>query len=308
MTNSTESLQVAKLQAGRAMSGSSGTFSKVLTYPIYLGYWAVGLGAASTVALSYFNSEHADGFRNIFGFVLADPKALWLYENRYGIVFAFLLLVAIKYFLDLKKEQYKWRHILTEIVESNRRFDVLEEYLDGRKLTPALAEHISSELTGIANCICNLLNQYTDKECHVAIKLLDRNGGIATIARSQAGSTHRRDVDENLNGFWYAKNSAFAYVIDRKKAHYVSNWLLFRWICQRYHNSHKGWFRYYRSTAVVPITTAGRAGEIGIENTYGFVCADNRRGHFDHHVTPLLLAGAAARCVTVLLKLSQVQQ
>jgi hypothetical protein len=289
------------------MSASSGTFSKILTYPVYLVYWAVGLGAASTVVLAYVNSEHADGFRNIFNFALADPKAMWLYENRYGIVFAFLLLAAIKYFLDLRKERHKWRHILTEIVESNRRFDALEEYLEGKKFTAGVAEHISSELTGITNCICNLLNEYTDVQCHVAIKLLGRDGGIATAARSQAGSTHRRDVDEDLNGFPYAKNSAFGWVIDRRSAHYVSNWLLLRWICGRYHNSHKGWYRHYRSTAVVPITTAGRASEIGIENTYGFVCADNRHGHFDHHVTPLLLAGAAARCVTVLLRLSQAQ-
>lgn len=289
------------------MSSQAGTFTKVLTYPVYFIYWTAGIGTAGTVVLSYYNSERADGFRNIFAFMLAEPKALWIYEHRYDIVFTFLLLVALKYFFDLREERSKWQHILTEIVESNRRFDALEDYLEGKRVTPALAEHISSELTTIANCICNLVNQYSGAECHIAIKLLARNGGVATVARSQAGSTHRRDIDEDLNGFSYAKNTAFQVILDKKKPHFVSNWLLIRRVFGFYHNAHRRWFLEYRATAVVPITTALRACEIGIGNTYGFICADNKKGGFDHHVAPLLLAGAAARCVTVLLRLSEAQ-
>lgn len=284
---------------------SGGAFSKILTYPVYLGYWAGAIGAAGTIALSYFNSEHGARFRNIFGPLLSDPKALWVYDNRYEIVFAFLLLVVINYFLKLRQEKKKLAEILIEMVESNRRFDVLEEYLRGKRATPALGEHIVSELTGVADCICNIVKQHTGHECHIAIKLLDREGTVETIARSVSGATHRRGIDRDLNGFGYAQNTAFASIVDKKRTQFVSNWLRLRHWCRCYRNSHAGWGRLYRATAVVPVTTALNGKDITLDNTYGFVCADNKNGGFDKRISPLLLAGPAARCVTILLRLSQ---
>jgi hypothetical protein len=285
----------------------SDTFSKVISYPVYLFYWVAGVVAAGTIALSYFNSDHSDRFNNVFSLVLSNPQAQFAYNHRYAVVIVFLIFLVIKYRFDLRREKIKWRDILHEIVESNNRFEQLEDYIGSKKLNSNLTEHIISELTAIANCICNIINEYTGHNCHVAIKILWRDGTVETAARSQAGSTHRREADDKLAVFSYSENTAFSKIVDGRKSCFVSNWLRLRRACRCYQNSHRGWSKHYKATAVVPITAAPTASEICVENTYGFICADNHRGGFDNIVVPLLLAGTASRCIAIFLKLSQAE-
>lgn len=132
---------------------------------------------------------------------------------------------------------------------------------------------------------------------------LGRDGAIETAARSQSGSTERRD----MRPFPYEKNTAFTNILDQKRPFYLSNYLRLRSFLGTYHNAHDGWQKSYRKTCVVPITSAADSSYIDIDNTFGFVCVDSRSGKFNKNVTPLLLAIPASRCVMVLLRLSEAQ-
>jgi hypothetical protein len=218
------------------------------------------------------------------------------------------LFLAAKYFLELRNEKHKWRTVLVEMAEISKRFDDLEHFLGAKRvITESMVDHITSELIRISNCTCNILDDFTGRSCHVAIKFLGRDGAVETAARSQAGSSHRRDIDDHMQAFSYENNTAFARILSDRQPFFVSNHLRLRSWVGSYKNSHKRWQKSYTATCVVPITSAVDSRDIYIDNTYGFVCVDSKSGGFNKAITPLLLATTASRCVTVLLRLSETE-
>lgn len=152
------------------MGSGSEKFHRLISYPVYIFYWVVGLSAAATIALGYFNADHEGPFYNILQPIVSDPKAMAAYEHRYTIVFVCLFFWALKYFLQLRHERSMWRSVLLEIAEISNRFDRLEQFLGSKRvITETMVDYINSELTRIANCTCNILDEFTGQNCHVAI-------------------------------------------------------------------------------------------------------------------------------------------
>ncbi|WP_147292675.1 hypothetical protein [Undibacter mobilis] len=303
----------AKIQLNLISSPRDPPIERLLAIPVHLFYWVVGASAIITVALAYVNSNHPATFENIFEFVISDPIAQKIYAARYGIVLVAFLTLLLRGALREREERRKWIAILKEMESTYAIFDHIREELNSHTgyISQDLKYQLNLELTRLANATCNILGTYTGYSCHVSIKTLSASGLVQTATRCEASATARRDADDRLEQFHYQGNTAFKAIVDpptrwqRKRGYYISNHLRLLWALRLYKNQNKDWFKKYRATLVVPITTAKSDAQVSIDNTYGFVCVDNKHGRFDNAAARLLLARTASLCVGVLTRLSR---
>lgn len=274
-------------KGGRAWIGRQSPFLAAIYYSVAI---AATVLAVTTAVVNYANRSDKSGIvrpAQALGGWLPLPNNIvqLLLDYRWPILGLCAAIVVSAVVLRIRTLRRKlasiavvdeiWRlhaGILEEIRTFPRNGDV-----------SALTGEIDQFLTHSLNKISVLFTSYTGRPVHVSLKLLDgENKRIRTVSRDQLSAENRGGIDEAMEWYPFADNTAFDQILTNPgSAHYLENHLRFRAMIGKYKNARPDWRKYYRACLVVPITLATHAVAINEKTVWGFLTVDNRGGGFD---------------------------
>lgn len=142
-----------------------------------------------------------------------------------------------------------------------------------------------AHLEFLLNTICEVARLYTGDDCSASIKIFLQNPKdekrplVATLARDMLPqNSHRRDNDEGHPVWDRSADTAFISALQNSHGYFFANDLLELHKQGKYNNMRENWFKDYNATAVRVLGSAHGFNENGF---IGFICVDNRYGHFD---------------------------
>lgn len=209
---------------------------------------------AVTVAVGYAERFESD-FSEFVKYVLDSDYYLFLFSNRYQIIFITLpLFLSYILFIYLRKT-YRWKkvcrllddfqarygdrisHLIATYGEKSGSIDTGEDFAQ-------MSVELQQFMEDTINEISKIFHAYTGKTCHASIKTYSSKTEIITTrARDIISDNRRRSVDEVLDNFQYKDNTAFQKILDNpRKWFFTSNHLLLRWLFRSYRNKNKEWF------------------------------------------------------------------
>ena len=171
-----------------------------------------------------------------------------------------------------------------------------------------LAMTVDNFLQVTANRISILFTMYTNRNCHVSLKLYDPSHQmVRTYVRDQHSVRKRSSVDVALGWYPCTQNTAFKSILESgKKNYYCNNFLRASHFLRRYENINNHWRKLYSASLVVPITLCEQNEALDRASVWGFLTVDNCGGGFDSYRSVALLQSFARMYYTVLGDLSMV--
>jgi hypothetical protein len=210
-----------------------------------------------------------------------------------------LLLVLILYIRRSLVYRRRMRHILEEFricLREHLQFinqvnDIQESRAKDKRVR--LAEKFRDHGVFLCARISEMFETLTQCKCHTTIKSFDpATGNIKTRARDVL--MHNRDrsqADEGARAFTLEDHSAFSTIVANPKRYmFISNHLLLQSFLRQYINRNPDWRKYYRATAVAPITEKRRASDITKQSVIGFITVDSRHGRFTRRTSRAILS------------------
>ena len=289
---------------------------KLISPLYYLVFLFSAVITAITFAVGYaerFESEFSEFVKR----VLDSDYYLFLFSNRYQIIFIFLpLFISYILFIYFRKI-YRWKKVCRLLDDFQARYGDQISHLiatygakrgsiatedDFAKMSVELQQFIE----GTINEISKIFRAYTGKACHASIKTYSSKTEIITTrARDIISDNRRHSTDEALDNFQYKDNTAFKIILDNpRKWFFKSNHLRLRKLFGLYINKNKEWCKYYRATLVTPITKKSHPEKITKNSVWGFLCVDNKWGGFDGGAAPYLLSSFSRIYVNIFYALS----
>lgn len=102
---------------------------------------------------------------------------------------------------------------------------------------------------------------------------------MRTYLRDSASTIARQETDATLTVYALSDHSPFSDLVSSgSPGYFYSNDLRSDYSERRYKNSNPNYLKYYRATAIAPISNPGT---LHNEDIIGFLCVDNPSGGFD---------------------------
>lgn len=267
----------------------------LLPLSVVSGCAVVTTSAATLIAWAQCSNERQGGW------VCSAAKFLDDYYSLATEVFLLALaILVIAWACSRLRRYWRMRTAIRNSFFTAKAFDALREadqevskILDrqrtSRERLNQTVENCYVRTQEVLNEISRFYGAYTGRPCHVSLKTFGiREGTASTLTTFVRDSEHRpyerKQIDEELEGFAYGDNTAFAQIIDTPKEFFVSNHLRLCALLGRYKNRNPHWTDYYSATLVVPLTDQINGEKISLATAIGFLCVDNQGGGFDRGI------------------------
>lgn len=151
-----------------------------------------------------------------------------------------------------------------------------------QKLLDELLDDNKHFLIMFTSSLQNYFSIYTDDNCSISIKLLDKNGKrIRTLFRDPVNLKKRRMAElSNIRDTYSASNNtAFETILNKNKKDYyfASDNLKDLYERHLYTNCNHSWNNFYNATVVTPISRNNNKEDI--RHVLGFLTVDNKNGY-----------------------------
>lgn len=138
-------------------------------------------------------------------------------------------------------------------------------------------------LTILTSSLQNYFSIYTDDNCSISIKSLNRDKNkLKTIFRDPVNLKKRKQAEQmsGISSYETSQNTAFDVILSEtyKNYYYANDDLSSEYTNHKYKNCNINWNSYYNSTIVVPISLSDPI-NIANRNILGFLTVDNRTGY-----------------------------
>lgn len=236
-------------------------------------------------------------------------KKLYPEKNVVFIIYIVTIIVLLAMFVIMFRYMIKYRKLLfgtKKVITSrfsslnknfrNAYFDILSYRKNGKLTIELLTVMVKNFLQKSLDDICEIYKEFSYQDISACIKYIDCVGEvdreiatIKTFVRSTSTDSKRNENDDNNSDPIFIKDNTDFYSIlspnstNKKSYFYQRNLIKYAEDAEKngdsYNNSTKNWERYYKSTIVVPISTANKRlffnSRKDCYDVIGFLCIDS---------------------------------
>jgi len=298
-------------------------FSKVDKFigPVYRVLFVTGVVITMVTWLAYHAIPIATNAYNWIDSTITDFGPLIQAPSPTTRLLLSLMLGALAGIVSIGSEYARVQQVRLQITDEIRRctashikyYDELFTLITGVDLQTDTKIQMISEISRnhsifLCSRLAEIFALVTKGPCHASIKSYNAaTGMVTTRTRDALMHNHDRSTADDFRRSYQCKdNTAFQYILTDPKADlFLNSHLRLSAFLGRYDNANPDWAKNYSATVVAPLTQSRSAATINSETVLGFVCVDNKRGHFPPRYSKAVLSVFVVLITDMMVKLGE---